>query len=64
MRARTLLQTLLSYLVVEHVCYPPDQDTTWILASRDEATRTDQDAYICPECGQHMVRSVNIKSAA
>jgi hypothetical protein len=64
MRKRTLLQSLLSYLVAEHVCVPPDARGFWVPVSEQAARSLGPAAYVCPECGQHMARSERLEKAA
>ena len=64
MRTQSLLQTLLSYLVAEHLCAPPDTATPWLKISEQAAKASSAETYTCPECGQHMARSERLKKAA
>ena len=64
MRKPRMLRALLSYLVAEHICHPPDQSTDWIYVPEAAVVRAGGDIYACPECGQRMARSQTRKSAA
>ena len=59
-----LLRTLLSLVIGEHVCSPPDQTTAWTLVSQAKFMHPVPEVYVCPECGQHMVREDRLKSVA
>ncbi len=64
MRKKTLLQTLLAYLVAEHVCAPPDMHGGWVAIPERLAEQLTSEVYVCPECGRHMARSESLKKAA
>jgi predicted RNA-binding Zn-ribbon protein involved in translation (DUF1610 family) len=64
MRKATLLRTLLAHLAAEHSCYPPDTNTTWLMIAEQSAAGRSGDVYVCPECGQHLVRSASTRRAA
>jgi|KBSSwiStaDraftv2_1062776.scaffolds.fasta_scaffold1362114_1 predicted RNA-binding Zn-ribbon protein involved in translation (DUF1610 family) len=64
MRNPRFLRRILALLVAEHTCFPPDDKTGWHVAPQSVAVRPGLDIYICPECGQHMVRDQAIRTAA
>ena len=59
-----VLQKLLAWLVIEHTCSPPDRETAWQVVPQSVAGGLTRDLYVCPECGQHMVRRERIHTAA
>ena len=49
---------LLGLLLGEHKCAAPDGAPVWESVSEDAARCLEpSQVYVCPECGQHMVRS-------
>jgi hypothetical protein len=58
------LQKFIAWLVIEHTCSPPDCETAWQIVPQSMADGLARDLYVCPECGQHMVRRERIHAAA
>ena len=62
MHENSLLRSLLSYLVGEHVCAPPDAHGEWTVIPQRLHARF-ASVYVCPECGQHLTRVEDVQQA-
>jgi hypothetical protein len=62
-RAVQLLRRMLAGIIAEHFCSSPDADGVWDIMPSSAAPKG-REVYVCPECGQFMMRRPETISAA